>query len=128
MKRTLGFGYCGLACCLCSEQEGCPGCRSGGGPDKAWCKSFRCGLARGHAGCWECPEFPCPGEIREKTRVRAFVEFLRRHGETALLDCLERNERAGLVYHYPGRLTGDYDVPETVEEILELIERGAGNP
>ena len=34
----------------------------------------------------------------------------------------------GLVYHYPGRLTGDYDVPETVEEILELIERGAGNP
>ena len=83
-------------------------------------------------GAGACGLLGMPGvslpEIREKTRVRAFVEFLRRHGETALLDCLERNERAGLVYHYPGRLTGDYDVPETVEEILELIERGAGNP
>jgi hypothetical protein len=37
---------------------------------------------------------------------------------------LERNEMAGLVYHYEGQLTGDYDSPETEEGIWELILRG----
>lgn len=29
MIESRGFVYCGLACCVCSE-EGCPGCRMEG--------------------------------------------------------------------------------------------------
>ena len=30
MEREKGIAYCGLACCVCSENVLCPGCRSGG--------------------------------------------------------------------------------------------------
>lgn len=29
MKRDLGIARCGLACCLCSENDHCSGCNSG---------------------------------------------------------------------------------------------------
>ena len=29
MKRELGIARCGLACCLCSENDKCSGCNTG---------------------------------------------------------------------------------------------------
>ena len=40
-----------------------------------------------------------------------------------LLDCLERNEKNGVVYHREG-ITGDYDGFEDVEELIEFIRTG----
>lgn len=61
MKRELGIARCGLACCLCSENE--------------------------------------------------------------LLDCLERNEEAGIVYHRDG-INGDYDNFDDVEKLILFIKTG----
>lgn len=39
MKRELGIARCGLACCLCSENDKCAGCNSGDCPDKTGAKT-----------------------------------------------------------------------------------------
>ena len=38
MKRELGIARCGLACCLCSENVSCKGCRKDGFLELSWCK------------------------------------------------------------------------------------------
>lgn len=60
----------------------------------------------------------------EKLRIRAFASFIRENGEEAMLSALERNEKLGIVYHYPGQLTGDYDQFATVEEITAFLRNG----
>jgi hypothetical protein len=60
----------------------------------------------------------------DKVRVRAFAELARELGPEELMDCLERNEQAGVVYHYPGQLVGDYDAPGDMEKIKDLVRRG----
>jgi hypothetical protein len=57
----------------------------------------------------------------DKLRVRAFASFIKQHGEEMILDCLEKNERAGVRYHHSGKLTGDYDVPETEAGIFQVL-------
>ena len=49
--------------------------------------------------------------------------FPKRYGKSELLDCLERNEKAGIVYHRDG-ITGDYDGFDDVEELIRLIRTG----
>lgn len=124
MKREKGIAYCGLACCVCSENESCAGCRNDGCKDKEWCKNFNCCRAKGLTGCWECSEFPCPDSMLDKPRIRAFARFIKDRGEEKLLDCLDRNEQSGIVYHYKGELIGDYDIPKTEKEITRLIMYG----
>lgn len=124
MKRELGLGFCGLACCLCSENDACSGCRSGGCRDRETCKCYRCCTEHNYTGCWECPDFPCEGTILDKPRIRAFTRFAAQYGEERLLDCLERNERAGVVYHDPGALTGDYDRAESEKALFRLLLEG----
>ncbi len=124
MERQKGIGYCALACAVCSENANCAGCRNGGCRDKDWCKNFHCCPEKGLAGCWECENFPCQESTVNTTRVRAFAAFIRRYGVDFLLECLGENERNGMVYHYPGKLTGDYDVPKTEEEIINVILNG----
>ncbi len=124
MNKEKGFAYCGLACCICSENTTCAGCRNKGCKDKDWCKNFNCCKAKGLNGCWECTDFPCTGSMLDKIRIRTFSEFIRDYGEEKLITCLERNEKAGMVYHYSGKLTGDYDIPQTEEGIIELILNG----
>lgn len=126
MRRELGIAYCGLACCLCSENAACPGCREEGCENHGACQNFQCCREKGLSGCWECPDFPCGAPMLEKPRVRAFARFAREHGEEALLACLEKGERAGLAYHREG-LTGDYDLG-TEGEVLGLLEATAGRP
>ena len=41
----------------------------------------------------------------------------------ALLDCLERNEKNGVMYHREG-INGDYDKFENVEDLISFIQSG----
>ena len=58
-----------------------------------------------------------------KIKPHAFTEFVRRYGEDYLLDCLERNEEKGIVYHRKG-LLGDYDDYDNLEALIEFIKTG----
>lgn len=121
--KKLGIAYCGLACCLCSENSQCPGCQNRGCGQVEDCVHFSCCREKGLAGCWECPDFPCGQGMHGNLRILTFAKFAKEHGAARLLECLERNRRAGVVYHRPGGLTGDYDL-ETEEEIVRLLEKG----
>lgn len=122
--RGLGIAYCGLACCLCSENARCPGCRADGCPGHGDCQNYACCREKGLTGCWECPEFPCGAPMLQKVKPRAFARFAKENGVEALLDSLDRNRWAGVVYHRQG-IDGDYDLP-TEREVLELLEKGRG--
>ena len=121
MRREKGLAYCGLACCVCDKNETCAGCRNAGCTNKEWCKHFSCCKEKGLNGCWECDEFPCGG-MHEKVRVLAFAEFIKQNGEEIMLECLERNKKAGIVYHYHGQLDGDYDKCKTVDAVMKILE------
>ncbi len=122
MDATKGLAFCGLACCVCSENANCSGCRSGGCQNAAACRMAACCRAKGLAGCWQCPAFPCGEPMLQKPRVRAFGRFAAAHGEAALLKRLASDEAAGVRYHHPGLLTGDYDALGGEEAILAFLE------
>ena len=113
MRRELGIARCGLACCLCSEGESCGGCDAGS-------------RDRQLAGCYACNE-DCRKGLLQKIKPRGFCEFIRRYGMEALLDRLEANEAAGVVYHRQG-ITGDYDDVDDVEALIALILTGRRRP
>lgn len=48
---------------------------------------------------------------------------MKKYGEKELLDCLERNEANGIVYHRNG-ITGDYDDFDDVETLIDFIKTG----
>lgn len=123
MKRDFGIARCGLACCLCSENSTCGGCDSSSCRDNGWCENLKCSKERGLSHCYECGEILCSKGMLAKIRPLAFTQFARRYGEKELLDCLERNERTGVVYHRDG-LCGDYDAFSDIEEIIEFIKTG----
>ena len=122
MKRNLGIARCGLACCLCSENEKCGGCTSEECPDKEWCENRRCSLKSGFEYCYEC-EIECRKGLLSKIKPYAFTLFIKRYGVTELLDCLERNEKDGIVYHRRG-IKGDYDDFDDVEKLIHFIKTG----
>lgn len=119
-----GMARCGLACCVCSENPTCAGCRNGGCKDRSWCQPFNCCKQKKLNGCWECPAFPCDNPMLNKPRVRTFAAFVLEHGEAALIRALQKNEADGVLYHYPGRLVGDYDLPESGSTIRAMLLRG----
>lgn len=122
MKRELGIARCGLACCLCSENEHCSGCNSGECPDKEWCENRKCSLLKNLEHCYNCTE-NCRKGLLGKIRPYAFTLFAKRYGEECLLNCLERNENNGIIYHRES-LNGDYDGFEDVEKLIEFIKIG----
>lgn len=58
-----------------------------------------------------------------KIKPYAFTLFAKRYGEEHLLDCLEENEKRGVVYHREG-ISGDYDDFDDLEKLIEFIETG----
>ena len=50
-----------------------------------------------------------------------FTIFAKRYGLETLLDCLERNEKNGVVYHREG-IYGDYDGFTDLEELIAFIK------
>ena len=79
-------------------------------------------MEKGLAGCWQCGE-TCRQGLLAKIKPYGFSEYIRRHGREALLDCLERNERAGVVYHRQG-VIGDYDDFTDVEALIAFLQTG----
>ena len=123
-----GIAFCGLACCVCSENTGCTGCRQEGCRDKEWCRPYRCCKDRKLNGCWECTEFPCDNPMLNKPRIRTFAELADKYGENALVEALGKNESAGLQYHFEGQLTGDYDLAEDRSHITQMVFRDKTEP
>lgn len=122
MKRNMGIARCGLACCLCTENEHCRGCDSGDCPDKDWCENRKCSMEKNLAACFLCKE-DCRKGLLSKIKPFGFTLFAKRFGEEALLDCLERNSKNGVLYHRQG-LVGDYDDFDDVEKLIDFIRTG----
>ena len=122
MKRNLGIARCGLACCLCSENTSCRGCDSGDCPDLDWCENRKCSIDKGISHCYKCEE-ACRKGLLGKIKPYGFTLFVQRYGLEMLLDCLERNERQGIVYHREG-IYGDYDEFDEVEKLIDFILTG----
>lgn len=122
MKRELGIARCGLACCLCAKNEDCGGCRAENCHDKEWCENRKCSMEKEIGHCFECKE-ECRKGLLQKIKPYAFTLFARQYGVEYLLDCLERNEQNGVVYHREG-ITGDYDDFDNVGDLMEFIRTG----
>ena len=122
MKREMGIARCGLACCLCTENDHCHGCNSGECPDKGRCENRKCSIERNCGHCYDCSE-DCRKGLLGKIKPYGFTLFVKRYGENALLDCLERNEKHGVVYHRSG-INGDYDDFDDVEALIRFIRTG----
>ena len=123
MKRELGLARCGLACCLCSENAVCAGCGSGNCPDKESCENRECSLEHGLGHCYECETQTCRKGMLSKIKPYTFTLFIQRYGEEELLNCLEENEKNGIVYHRNG-ISGDYDDFDEPEELIDYILSG----
>ena len=122
MRRELGIARCGLACCLCSENAHCNGCNSGDCPDKEWCENRSCSIKKNVTHCYACGE-NCRKGLLSKIKPYGFTQFAKRYGDETLLDCLERNEQNGVVYHREG-VVGDYDDFDDVEQLIAFIRTG----
>lgn len=122
MKRELGIARCGLACCLCSEHENCSGCNSKGCPDHVWCENRKCSIEKKINACYECNE-DCHKGLLNKIKPYGFTLFIKKYGEKELIDCLERNEKNGVVYHREG-IIGDYDDFDNVDDLILFIRSG----
>lgn len=68
-----------------------------------------------------------PGTARipggAKIKPYGFTLFAKRYGMEVLLDCLEENEKNGVVYHRRG-IMGDYDDFGDVETLIQFIKTG----
>ncbi|MDE6766982.1 MAG: DUF3795 domain-containing protein, partial [Eubacterium sp.] len=113
---------CGLACCLCAENESCSGCFADDCKDKDWCYNRKCSIEKSISHCYKC-ENNCREGLLGKIKPYAFTLFAERYGIDKLLDCLERNEKNGVVYHRKG-IVGDYDDFEDAEKLIEFIKNG----
>ena len=123
MKKELGIGRCGLACCLCEKNDVCGGCGSGECPDKEWCENRKCSIQKDVSHCFECG-VDCRKGLLSKIKPYGFTLFSKRFGKDDLIDCLERNEKNGVVYHREG-VFGDYDDFDDVEELIDFIKTGS---
>lgn len=122
MKRELGMATCGLACCLCNENVTCKGCASKGYMNSDQCQNKQCSLQKGYTHCYQC-EQNCRIGLLNKIKPYAFTLFAKRYGTEKLMDCLERNETNGVVYHREG-INGDYDCFDDAESLIEFILTG----
>lgn len=122
MKRELGIARCGLACCLCAENAKCGGCNSDSCPDSAICENKTCSIEKGISHCYMCDK-DCKKGMLSKIKPYGFTLFAKRYGLDRLLDCLEKNEERGIVYHREG-IIGDYDDFDDVEKLVEFIKTG----
>jgi len=61
--------------------------------------------------------------LLSKIKPYGFTAFAKRYGEEELLNCLERNEKSGVVYHREG-IIGDYDNFDDVENLIDFIQTG----
>ena len=77
---------------------------------------------KGLTHCYKCEE-NCRQGLLSKIKPYTFTLFAKKYGEEKLLDCLERNEKNGVVYHREG-LNGDYDDFDDVDQLMNFILTG----
>lgn len=65
----------------------------------------------------------CKKGLLSKIKPYTFTMFIRKYGKDKLLDCLEENEKKGVVYHRKG-INGDYDDFDDVEQLMNFILTG----
>ena len=75
------IAYCGLACCVCSENKDCIGCQN---DIRGWCKNYNCCKEKGLNGCWECAEFSCAGSMLDKLYASVLLRNLQ--GDTVQMN------------------------------------------
>lgn len=121
MKKEMGVGRCGAACCLCKDNDTCKGCDKDIKNHMA-CENLRCSREKNITGCYNC-DIDCQNGMMGEKTAAAFSTFIRRYGVETLIECLERNEKQGVLYHRDG-YKGDYDVPETQEGVVDFIMTG----
>lgn len=121
-----GMGFCGLVCALCSAVD-CPGCKVKFS-DGELCSIGKCAIQKDTDGCYACPDCPCGEDMLQGKRNRAFNRYALEFGKQALLDRLRINDENGIIYHKPDGLAGDYDTPETEDEIYRLLRFGTDDP
>jgi len=85
-------------------------------------RTKKCSITKGLTHCYECEE-NCRKGLLSKIKPYAFTLFAKKYGEEKLLDCLERNEKNGIVYHRNG-INGDYDDFDDVEQLMDFILTG----
>ncbi len=81
-----------------------------------------CCQSKGLSHCYQCQQ-DCKKGLLTKIKPYGFNLFIKRYGEAKLLDCLERNEKNGVVYHRQG-INGDYDDFDDVEKLIDFILTG----
>lgn len=86
------------------------------------CENKRCSLGKQLDGCYQCPE-DCKKGLLHKIKPYGFTQFIKRYGVEKLLDCLETNEKNGIVYHREG-IFGDYDDFDDTEQLISFILTG----
>ncbi len=122
MKREHGIARCGLACCLCSQNSECSGCNSNNCNNKDFCENRKCSIDKNLKGCYECNE-NCRKGLLSNIKPYAFTKFIKLYGKEKLLNCLERNEKSGIIYHRKG-INGDYDNFDNAQELINFIKTG----
>lgn len=60
---------------------------------------------------------------KNEKKIMNCTLFIQRYGIEKLLDCLEQNEKNGVVYHRDG-INGDYDDFDDVNKLIEFIKSG----
>ena len=99
--------------------KNCNGCGSDGCPDNDSCENKKCSITKELSHCYKCEE-NCRKGLLGKIKLYTFSLFAKQYGEKKLLDCLERNEKNGVMYLRDG-INGDYDEFDDVEELMEFI-------
>ena len=79
-------------------------------------------MEKGISNCFVCNE-NCRKGLLGKIKPYGFTLFIKRYGVEELLNCLERNEKNGIIYHRDG-INGDYDDFNDVEKLIEFIKTG----
>lgn len=98
------------------------GCYADDCSGSSWCENRKCSIEKEKKGCFDCEE-ECEKGLLSKVKPRAFRLFIQRYGIEELLNCLERNEKNGVVYHRDG-IVGDYDDFDDIEKLIDFIRAG----
>jgi len=81
-----------------------------------------CSKRKHYGHCYECDE-ECDKGWFYLIKPYGFTLFAGLYGEEELLDCLERNEQNGVIYHR-NVFHGDYDDFDDVDDLIEFIRTG----
>lgn len=69
--------------------------------------------------CSDC-QHDCRKELLAKIKPYGSTLFIKRLREKELLGCVERNEKAGIIYHCKG-ITGGYDWPSWLRSNMLIL-------